>query len=79
MTNNIIVNYKFNNINYYNYFHFRIVNIGQKRNKGRTEDEEFCGWTESDKQAALVTLHLVVQQALSRLWDPPLADDNFVS
>ncbi|XP_060803530.1 condensin complex subunit 1 isoform X2 [Amyelois transitella] len=50
-----------------------------KKGKKATNDEEFCGWTESDKQAALVTLHLVLQQPLSRLWDPPLAEDNFVS
>ncbi|KAL0838771.1 hypothetical protein ABMA28_016820 [Loxostege sticticalis] len=50
-----------------------------KKGKKATDDEEFCGWTESDKQAALVTLHLVLQQPLSRLWDPPLAEDNFVS
>ncbi|XP_063825946.1 condensin complex subunit 1, partial [Ostrinia nubilalis] len=50
-----------------------------KKGKKATDDEEFCGCTESDKQAALVTLHLVLQQPLSRLWDPPLAEDNFVS
>lgn len=50
-----------------------------KKGKKAADDEEFCGWTESDKQAALVTLHLVLQQPLSRLWDPPLAEDNFVS
>nr|XP_049694078.1 condensin complex subunit 1 [Helicoverpa armigera] len=50
-----------------------------KKGKKATDDEEFCGWTESDKQAALVTLNLVLQQPLSKLWDPPLAEDNFVS
>ncbi|XP_063383933.1 condensin complex subunit 1 [Cydia fagiglandana] len=50
-----------------------------KKGKKATEDEEFCGWTESDKQAALVTLHLLLQQPLNRLWDPPLAEDNFVT
>ncbi|KAM3965310.1 LOW QUALITY PROTEIN: CAP-D2 condensin subunit [Aphomia sociella] len=50
-----------------------------KKGKKATDDEEFCGWTESDKQAALIALHLVLQQPLSRLWDPPLAEDNFVS
>lgn len=50
-----------------------------KKGKKTTDEEEFCGWTESDKQAALVTLHLVLQQPLSKLWDPPLAEDNFVS
>ncbi|CAD0201294.1 unnamed protein product [Chrysodeixis includens] len=50
-----------------------------KKGKKAVDDEEFCGWTEADKQAALVTLHLVLQQPLSKLWDPPLAEDNFVS
>ncbi|XP_048478584.1 condensin complex subunit 1 [Plutella xylostella] len=50
-----------------------------KKGKKATDDEEFCGWTEADKQAALVSLYLVLQQPLSRLWDPPLAEDNFVS
>ncbi|CAH0398311.1 unnamed protein product [Chilo suppressalis] len=55
------------------------LTLGKKGKKASDENEEFCGWTESDKQAALVTLHLILQQALSRLWDPPLAEDNFVS
>lgn len=50
-----------------------------KKGKKATDEDEFCGWTESDKQAALVTLNLVLQQPLSKLWDPPLAEDNFVS
>ncbi|KAI5637231.1 non-SMC mitotic condensation complex subunit 1, n-term domain-containing protein [Phthorimaea operculella] len=50
-----------------------------KKGKKAVDDEEFCGWTEADKQAALVTLYMVVLQPLSRLWDPPLAEDNFVS
>ncbi|XP_075978130.1 CAP-D2 condensin subunit [Anticarsia gemmatalis] len=50
-----------------------------KKGKKTTDDEEFCGWTESDKQAALVTLHLLLQHPLSKLWDPPLAEDNFVT
>lgn len=50
-----------------------------KKGKKSTDDDEFCGWTESDKQAALVTLHMLLQQPLSKLWDPPLAEDNFVS
>lgn len=50
-----------------------------KKGKKATEEEELCGWTESDKQAAMLTLYLVTQQPLSRLWDPPLAEDNFVS
>ncbi|GBP60024.1 Condensin complex subunit 1 [Eumeta japonica] len=50
-----------------------------KKGKKTSEDDEFCGWTESDKQEALLTLHLILQQPLSRLWDPPLAEDNFVS
>ncbi|XP_061383844.1 condensin complex subunit 1 [Danaus plexippus] len=50
-----------------------------KKNKKAADDDEFCGWTESDKQSALVTLHLLLQQPLPHLWDPPLAEDNFVS
>ncbi|KPI95576.1 Condensin complex subunit 1 [Papilio xuthus] len=49
-----------------------------KKGKAKNTDEEFCGWTESDKLEALVALHMLVQQPLSRLWDPPLAEDNFV-
>ncbi|CAG9786783.1 unnamed protein product [Diatraea saccharalis] len=55
------------------------LTLGKKGKKTSDDNEEFCGWTESDKQAALVTLHLILQQPLSRLWDPPLAEDNFVS
>ncbi|XP_072949314.1 condensin complex subunit 1 isoform X2 [Epargyreus clarus] len=50
-----------------------------KKGKKAADDEEFCGWTESDKQGALITLNLLLQQPLPRLWDPPLAEDNFVS
>lgn len=50
-----------------------------KKGKKATDDDDISGWTESDKQAALVALHLLLQQPLSKLWDPPLAEDNFVS
>ncbi|VVC91230.1 unnamed protein product [Leptidea sinapis] len=50
-----------------------------KKGKKATDNEEFCEWTESDKQAALISLYTILQQPLSRLWDPPLAEDNFVS
>ncbi|XP_047533582.1 condensin complex subunit 1 [Vanessa atalanta] len=50
-----------------------------KKGKKATDDDEFCGWTEADKQAALICLHMLLQQPLSQLWDPPLAEDNFVS
>ncbi|KAH9629496.1 hypothetical protein HF086_015826 [Spodoptera exigua] len=55
------------------------LTLGKKGKKVTTDEDEICGWTESDKQAALVTLNLVLQQPLFRLWDPPLAEDNFVS
>ncbi|XP_022814014.1 condensin complex subunit 1 [Spodoptera litura] len=55
------------------------LTLGKKGKKVTTDEDEFCGWTESDKLAALVTLNLVLQQPLFRLWDPPLAEDNFVS
>ncbi|XP_041979306.1 condensin complex subunit 1 [Aricia agestis] len=50
-----------------------------KKGKKAVEEDEFCGWTESDKQGALIALHLLLQQPLSLLWDPPLAEDNFVT
>ncbi|XP_045448315.1 condensin complex subunit 1 [Melitaea cinxia] len=50
-----------------------------KKGKKANDDDEFCGWTEADKQAALICLHMLIQHPLSRLWDPPLAEDNFVS
>ncbi|CAK1580335.1 unnamed protein product [Parnassius mnemosyne] len=53
------------------------LTLGKKGKKNA--DEEFCGWTEADKQGALVALHMLLQQPLSRLWDPPLAEDNFVN
>ncbi|KAL4715966.1 hypothetical protein ACJJTC_013266, partial [Scirpophaga incertulas] len=55
------------------------LTLGKKGKKTSDDNEEICSWSDSDKQAALVTLHLVIQQPLSRLWDPPLAEDNFVS
>ncbi|CAG5045986.1 unnamed protein product [Parnassius apollo] len=53
------------------------LTLGKKGKKNA--DEEFCGWTEMDKQGALLALHMLLQQPLSRLWDPPLAEDNFVN
>ncbi|XP_045498529.1 condensin complex subunit 1 [Colias croceus] len=50
-----------------------------KKGKKTTEEDDLCGWTESDKLNALISLHQLLQQPLSRLWDPPLAEDNFVS
>ncbi|CAH0715490.1 unnamed protein product, partial [Brenthis ino] len=50
-----------------------------KKGKKTTDENEFCGWTEADKQGALVCLHLLLQQPLPHLWEPPLAEDNFVS
>lgn len=50
-----------------------------KKGKKVADEDEFCGWTEADKQAALVCLHLLLQQPLPHLWEPPLAEDNFVS
>ncbi|CAK1551134.1 unnamed protein product [Leptosia nina] len=50
-----------------------------KKSKKATDTDDICCWTESDKLAALVTLHQLLQQPLSRLWDPPLAEQDFVS
>ncbi|XP_052741193.1 condensin complex subunit 1 [Bicyclus anynana] len=55
------------------------LTLGKKGKKAVTEEDELCGWTEADRQTALITLHLVLQQPLSNLWDPPLAEHNFVS
>ncbi|KAG6452841.1 hypothetical protein O3G_MSEX007806 [Manduca sexta] len=50
-----------------------------KKGKKTTDDEDISGWSESEKQAALVALHMIALQPLHKLWDPPLAEDNFVS
>ncbi|XP_038209881.1 condensin complex subunit 1-like [Zerene cesonia] len=50
-----------------------------KKGKKTAEEDDLCGWTESDKLNSLISLHQLLQQPLSRLWDPPLAEDNFVS
>ncbi|XP_069359396.1 condensin complex subunit 1 isoform X2 [Maniola hyperantus] len=55
------------------------LTLGKKGKKATTDEDELCGWTEADKQAALISLHLLLQLPLSHLWDPPLAEDNFVS
>ncbi|XP_068633143.1 condensin complex subunit 1 [Battus philenor] len=52
------------------------LTLGKKGKKNN--DEELCNWTESEKLEALVAMHMLLQQPLSRLWDPPLAEDNFV-
>ncbi|XP_039753451.1 condensin complex subunit 1 [Pararge aegeria] len=55
------------------------LTLGKKGKKAASDEDELCGWTEADKQAALISLHLLLQQPLSHLWDPPLAEHNFVT
>ncbi|CAF4904025.1 unnamed protein product [Pieris macdunnoughi] len=50
-----------------------------KKGKKTTESDEISCWTEHDKMNALVSMHQILQQPLSRLWDPPLAEQDFVS
>lgn len=54
------------------------LTLGKKGKKTSESDEISC-WTENDKMIALVTLHQILQQPLPRLWDPPLAEQDFVS
>lgn len=55
------------------------LSLGKKKRAGGVNVEENGEWSENDKHMALVTLFNVLHMPLARLWDPPLAEDNFVS